>query len=392
MNPSSSPHQPFTTPPPPPSNNDSVKEVLVETNTELLDARVVLQKNKDAQFKLCKQLAGEVCQCSGRAWVGGWMGVDGWMDRCVCVYVHVCFVSPSRKPPPPTILDSLTHSLTHSLTPTTTTTQTLTPDCPSGSAGCGRWCGRSRCTTPSTPSSRTSRACSGARCVHVPRNRLTSYRVMGMGGGWGGACHPALPVFQPRLSAWCLPACLPACLAPLPSHPSSPLHHPTRTYYYRYRVGWWPRPRRRRAPSSPTPTTATSPPCPPSSSGCVHVSQCCWYGCTQIRGCLFFQRPPSSSGCVRTCTHIPLPPSLPPCLVYSPQPIKSTHPPSPSSPPPSPPGAQAVAHAADLLRDERLHVGLPGVRRHVRRPPLPRGQPRPLHRRHLPLPLRGTWR
>ena len=34
-----------------------VKEVLADTNTELLDARVVLQKNKDAQFKLCKDLA-----------------------------------------------------------------------------------------------------------------------------------------------------------------------------------------------------------------------------------------------------------------------------------------------------------------------------------------------
>jgi hypothetical protein len=30
--------------------------VLADTNTELLDSRVVLQKNKDAQFKLCKEL------------------------------------------------------------------------------------------------------------------------------------------------------------------------------------------------------------------------------------------------------------------------------------------------------------------------------------------------
>ncbi len=114
MNPSSSPHQPFTTPPPPPSNNDSVKEVLVETNTELLDARVVLQKNKDAQFKLCKQLAGEVCQCSGRAWVGGWMGVDGWMDRCVCVCMSVLSLRQESRRHPPSSTHSLTHSLTHS--------------------------------------------------------------------------------------------------------------------------------------------------------------------------------------------------------------------------------------------------------------------------------------
>ena len=36
-----------------------MKEVLADTNTELLDARVVLQKNKDAQFKLCKELASQ---------------------------------------------------------------------------------------------------------------------------------------------------------------------------------------------------------------------------------------------------------------------------------------------------------------------------------------------
>ena len=31
-----------------------MKEVLADTNAELLDSRVVLQKNKDASFKLCK--------------------------------------------------------------------------------------------------------------------------------------------------------------------------------------------------------------------------------------------------------------------------------------------------------------------------------------------------
>ncbi|TFJ82106.1 hypothetical protein NSK_006771 [Nannochloropsis salina CCMP1776] len=36
-----------------------VKEVLDETNAELLDSRIVLQKNKDATYKLCKDLAGQ---------------------------------------------------------------------------------------------------------------------------------------------------------------------------------------------------------------------------------------------------------------------------------------------------------------------------------------------
>ncbi|CAM9584592.1 unnamed protein product [Heterosigma akashiwo] len=58
--------------------------------------------------------------------------------------------------------------------------------------------------------------------------------------------------------------------------------------------------------------------------------------------------------------------------------------------------AQALAHPAHLLRTEfDIHVGLPGVREHVRHPAVPGGQPRALHRRHLPLhvrrDVRGHW-
>mmetsp|Transcript_12256 Transcript_12256/g.29958 ORF Transcript_12256/g.29958 Transcript_12256/m.29958 type:complete len:265 (-) Transcript_12256:873-1667(-) len=56
------------------------------------------------------------------------------------------------------------------------------------------------------------------------------------------------------------------------------------------------------------------------------------------------------------------------------------------------PGRQALAHPPHALHHQQVHLRLPGIRQHLRNPPLQGGQPRALHGRHLPLPLRGHVR